>query len=54
MQKKVLGKLLEIIPKDFPRLDLKLYTKIFEHLLEVKDYKTLLNALTSFPSYLIN
>lgn len=54
MQKKILNYFIEIIPKDTPRLQLKLYTKIFEHFMELKDYASFKKALIVFPPYLIN
>ncbi|CDW71200.1 vacuolar protein sorting-associated protein 41 homolog [Stylonychia lemnae] len=54
MQKKILSYSIQIIPKEYPRLDLKIYTKIFEHLLEIKDYQNVQQALRTFPPYLIN
>ncbi len=35
MQKKVLCHLINVIPRETPRLELKLYTKIFEHFLDI-------------------
>lgn len=49
-----MAELIGVVPKDYPRLDLKLYTKIFDYLLEQKEYKILENVLQGFPSYLIN
>lgn len=55
MQSRVLGRFLKLIPIESPRLDLKLYTKIFEYfLIEMKDYASFKEALTSFPAYLVN
>ena len=54
MQKKLLGELISLIPKETFRLDLKFYSKIFEHFLDIKDFKSFLQALNSFPTYLIN
>jgi hypothetical protein len=55
MQKKLLTRFFHIIPIENPRLDLKTYTKMFEHLYsEVKDYETLKDAVQRFPKYLIN
>jgi hypothetical protein len=45
----------KIIPLENPRLDLKTYTKIFDHLFnDVKDYKMVKLALNTYPRYLIN
>jgi hypothetical protein len=55
MQKKILGTFMSVVPIDSPRLDLRLYTKIFEHLLlDSKDYTSFKRALLIFPEYLIN
>ena len=55
MQKKLLGLFFKVIPKDNPRLDLRTYTKVFDHLYtDMKDYETLKIALKTYPKYLIN
>ena len=55
MQKKLLALFFKVIPKDNPRLDLRTYTKIFDHFYtDMKDYDTLKVALQTYPKYLIN
>ena len=54
MQQKILSELIQVIPKESPRLNLKIYTRIFEHLIEIKDYKSFKIGLVMFPLYVIN
>lgn len=55
MQKKIIGIMFKIIPTENPRLELKTYTKLLDHLFtEVKDYLTLKQALLTYPRYLVN
>jgi transcription elongation factor GreA-like protein len=54
IQKKSLKHLMPVIPFENPKLEIKVYTKIFEHLLEIGDYSALNRALKTFPEYLIN
>lgn len=55
MQKKVLVHFLVIIPLEFPKLEVRLYTKVLEHLIERSEYKVLhTQALKIFPPYLVN
>jgi hypothetical protein len=46
--------MLKVIPKEHPRLQLNIYSKIFEHFLEIKDYESFKDALVSFPNYMID
>lgn len=46
--------MLQVVPKEQPRLHLKIYTKIFEHFLEIKEYNSFKLALSIFPTYMIN
>lgn len=55
MQQKVLSLFLDLIPLEFPKLEVKMYTKMLEHLIERGEYKLLhQRALQMFPPYLVN
>lgn len=45
MQKKILSTFLPIIPKELSGFQLKIYTQIFEHFLEIGDYVSFQSAL---------
>ena len=45
MQKKILNIFLPIIPKELAGFQLKIYTQIFEHFLEIGDYASFQAAL---------
>jgi hypothetical protein len=53
MQKKVLGSMLSIVPRDSFRMNLPFYTKLFEHFFEIKDFEGFKKML-EFPNYLID
>ena len=49
-----MSELVSIVPKGLIGLDLKLFSKIFEHFIEMRDFTSFKEALDTFPVFVIN
>ena len=46
--------MLDIVPIEKPKLQLKVYSTIFEHFIMIKDFDSFDRALSLFPPYMID